>query len=200
MEGPKSRSISPSASHSTYLHTCFHHSHDGTVRDHGRDRLSVPGPQDKQEVIRTDSRLPNIYAVAIKALEDLKSGPFCHQIAAVMLHRDCKLLESQDDDSSLSDGGRRVTDFIDSYAASLAICDLERGAFAIPSACDKFTEAALRDISGSKNSELHVSSAEIGECLAGLGKDPSAWNTWVSYKHKALIVCEAGRADSNKGM
>ena len=137
--------------------------------------------------------------MAIKALEDLKSGPFCHQIAAVMLHRDCKLLESRDEDTSFSDSGRRMTDFVDSYAASLAICDLERGAFTIPSACDKFTEAALRGLSGSKTSELHVSSSEIGECLAGLGKDPSAWNTWVSYKHKALMVCEAGRADSNKG-
>ncbi|KAJ2894856.1 hypothetical protein MKZ38_007174 [Zalerion maritima] len=162
---------------------------------HRRARVSEPRAQ---EVIQPDSRLPNIYAVAIKALEELKSGPFCHQIAAVMLHNNCKLLEGKDDAAVLTDTGRRMTDFVDSYAASLAICDLERGAFAIPSSCSKFTESSLRRVSDTGRAELHVNTREIEECLAGLGKDPSAWNTWVSYKHKALMVCEAGRADSNK--
>lgn len=153
-----------------------------------------------REAIYPESRLPEIYNAALKALEDLKSGPFCHQIAAVMLHNNCKMLEGKDDSAILADTGRRMTDFVDAYAASLAICDLERGAFEIPSTCGKFTEAFLRTLSNANHAQLHVSTAEIEECLASLGRDPSSWGTWVSYKQKALMVCEAGRADSNKGM
>lgn len=149
-------------------------------------------------MIQPSSRLPNIYAVAIKTLEDLKSGPFCHQIAAVMLHNNCQLLEKIDDPNGSGHSGQKMTDFVDSYAASLAICDLERGSFSIPSACSKLQEESLRKLTNSGSTDLHVSTEEIEACLAGLGKDASAWNTWVNYKHKAYMICEAGKADSNK--
>ncbi|KAG7135756.1 hypothetical protein HYQ45_006568 [Verticillium longisporum] len=45
---------------------------------------------------------------------------------------------------------------------------------------------------------LHVSTREIDSCLTALAKSDSAWNTWVSYRHKALRFCEAARADNEK--
>lgn len=47
--------------------------------------------------------------------------------------------------------------------------------------------------------ELHVTTKEIDSCLEGLAQSDSAWNTWVSYRHKALRFCEAARADNKKG-
>lgn len=148
---------------------------------------------------RDRSRLPNIYAVAIAELKELESQPLCHRTAAKLLVTDCKMLEGKDDATILTDSGRRVRDFVDFYAASLAICDLERGSFVIPGACAKFREDALVAMPVPQRPKLHVSSKEIDDCLSGLARVDSAWNTWVSYRHKALRFCEAARADNEKG-
>lgn len=99
----------------------------------------------------------------------------------------------------MTDSGRVARDFVDSYAASLAICDLERGSFKIPLACSNFQEAALTKLPSPSKPELHVSTPEIDRCLEGLAQSDSAWNTWVSYRHKALRFCEAARAENEKG-
>ncbi|KAL2755907.1 hypothetical protein ACRALDRAFT_2106194 [Sodiomyces alcalophilus JCM 7366] len=136
-----------------------------------------------------ESRLPNIYAVAMGELQELESEPLCHRIAARLLVNNCQLLDGKDDATVLTDSGRQVRDFVDSYAASLAICDLERGSFAIPSACSKFREDVLARVSVPDAPRLHVSSQEIDSCLSGLAQSDSAWNTWVSYRHKSLRFC-----------
>lgn len=99
----------------------------------------------------------------------------------------------------MKDSGRQLRDFIDSYAASLAICDLERGAFNIPYQCDKFREGALSQLTMRNEAYMHASTKEIDLCLSALAVSDSAWNTWVSYRHKALRFCEAARADNEKG-
>lgn len=97
-----------------------------------------------------------------------------------------------------TDSGHKARDFVDSYAASLAICDLERASFAIPLACEPFREPTLSRIPLSDTAQLHVPESQIRACLAGLGESPSSWNTWVSYSHKAVRFCEAARADHEK--
>ena len=92
-----------------------------------------------------------------------------------------------------------MRDFVDSYAASLAICDLERGSFVIPTECTKFREASLGQVALRSKPELHVSPNEISLCLSALATSDAAWSTWVSYRHKALRFCEAARADNDKG-
>jgi hypothetical protein len=99
----------------------------------------------------------------------------------------------------LTDSGRHVRDFVDSYAASLAICDLERGNFLIPKDCVKFREPTLSKLPIRNQPELHVNSREIENCLTGLAGSDAAWTTWVSYRHKAIRFCEAARADNEKG-
>lgn len=136
--------------------------------------------------------------MAIKELQDLESEPLCHRTAARLLVNDCQVLEGKDEATVITDSGRQVRDFVDFYAASLAICDLERGSFAIPAECTKFREASLALLPAPGKPRLHVSSKEIDTCLAALAKSDSAWNTWVSYRHKALRFCEAARADNEK--
>ncbi|KAF3801640.1 hypothetical protein GCG54_00014856 [Colletotrichum gloeosporioides] len=148
--------------------------------------------------IQPASRLPNIYAVAMQELQELESEPLCHRIAARLLVNNCQLLDGKDDATVLIDSGRQIRDFVDSYAASLAICDLERGSFDIPSGCAPFRESFLAQIPDSKFPRLHVSPQQIDSCLSGLARSDSAWNTWVSYRHKALRFCEAARTDNDK--
>ncbi|KAF9876037.1 hypothetical protein CkaCkLH20_06483 [Colletotrichum karsti] len=134
----------------------------------------------------------------MQELQELESEPLCHRIAARLLVNNCQLLDGKDDATVLLDSGRQIRDFVDSYAASLAICDLERGSFAIPADCKPFRESTLASIPDSKFPQLHVSPQQIDSCLSGLARSDSAWNTWVSYRHKALRFCEAARADNEK--
>ncbi|KAK7421528.1 hypothetical protein QQZ08_009943 [Neonectria magnoliae] len=139
-----------------------------------------------------------MYNIALRELQELESEPLCHRIAARLLVNNCHLLDGQDEATVHIDSGRATRDFVDSYAASLAICDLERGSFSIPPSCFKFREAALASLPVPAQPQLHVSTSEIDTCLEGLARSDSAWNTWVSYRHKALRFCEVARADNEK--
>lgn len=119
-------------------------------------------------------------------------------MAARLLVNSCQLVDGKNDATVLTDSGREVRDFVDSYAASLAICDLERGSFSIPNQCAKFREPSLSQIAMREDPQLHVSSREIGLCLSALAASDAAWTTWVSYRHKAVRFCEAARADNEK--
>lgn len=149
--------------------------------------------------LRIPDRAALVYSTALDELHELESEPLCHRIAARLLVNNCQLLDGQDEATVVRDTGRATRDFVDFFAASLAICDLERGSFAIPTACYKFREATLAKLPTPSQPTLHVKSSEIDTCLGGLAESDSAWNTWVSYRHKALRFCEAARADNEKG-
>jgi hypothetical protein len=144
------------------------------------------------------SRLPDIYAAALRELQQLESEPLCHRIAARLLVTNCQLLDGKDEATVLTDSGRQIRDFVEAYAASLAICDLERGGFKIPSACWPLQEPALAKVSAQEDVSLHVSSSQIQACISGLRSPDSAWGTYISYRHKALQFCEAARVDQEK--
>ncbi|KAI1098224.1 hypothetical protein F4804DRAFT_350608 [Jackrogersella minutella] len=124
------------------------------------------------------SRLPSAYEVALNELRELESEPLCHRTAARLLVNSCEFLEGKNDATVLTDSGRKIRDFVDSYAASLAICDLERGSFQIPGECANFRESVLSQLPLQNIGQLH--------------------NTWVSYRHKALRFCEAARVDNER--
>ncbi|KAI5861311.1 hypothetical protein GGS23DRAFT_598478 [Durotheca rogersii] len=127
---------------------------------------------------QSDLRAPSPYEVALNELRELESGPQCHSIAARLLVNSCHFIEDKNETAVLADSGRVVRDFVDSYAASLAICDLERGSFQIPDECSNFRETVLSRLPLDHQGHLH--------------------NTWVSYRHKAVRFCEAAQAENRK--
>ncbi len=151
-------------------------------------------------LLASGPRLPRIYEVALNELQELEAEPLCHRVAARQLVSNCQLLDGKDEASVLTHIGRQTRDFVDSYAASLAICDLERGSFVIPAECSQFREPVLSGLPMLNEPRLHVTSKQIERCLTGLAASDSAWNTWISYRHKAVRFCEAARADNEKGM
>ncbi|KAI0973287.1 hypothetical protein F4678DRAFT_426348 [Xylaria arbuscula] len=167
------------------------------VRSTGEVPILEPGSSAAQ-LLRTNAQPSTSYEVALNELQELEFEPLCHRIAARLLVNNCQVLEGKDEATVLTDSGRKIRDFVDSYAASLAICDLERGGFDIPRECTKFQEPTLNQLPMRNAAHLHVTSTEIDSCLSGLGASDSAWNTWVSYRHKALRFCEAARADNDK--
>ncbi|KAI1077241.1 hypothetical protein F5B20DRAFT_552825 [Whalleya microplaca] len=168
------------------------------VRSENQRLINQESIRNPSHLLQTSSSLTSSYELALNELQQLESEPLCHRIAARLLVNNCQLLEGKDEATVLTDSGRKIRDFVDSYAASLAICDLERGSFLIPPACSKFREPVLGQLPLQNTVHLHVTSEEIDNCLAGLGASDSAWNTWVSYRHKALRFCEAARADNDR--
>lgn len=126
------------------------------------------------QLLRSRSRLPSSYEVTLKELRELESEPLCHRTAARLLVNNCEVLEGKNEASVLTESGRKIRDFVDSYAASLAICDLERGSFQIPRECANFRESVLSQLPIQNLGHLHVSSVEVDSCLSGLGESDSA--------------------------
>lgn len=169
------------------------------MRDPNNPLLGLRTNTSPEHLLRAASpNQPDAYELALQELRQLESEPLCHRVAARLLVNNCELLEGKDEATVLTDSGRQIRDFVDSYAASLAICDLERGSFVIPRECAKFREPVLSQLPVGNEAHLHVTSAEIDACLSGLGTSDSAWNTWVSYRHKALRFCDAARADNDR--
>lgn len=173
---------------------------DAKVKSSGnRDTLGPGSTLSASQLLQSGSRALTTYEFALQELEQLEAEPLCHQTAARLLVSNCQLLEGKDDATMLTDSGRQIRDFVDAYATSLAICDLERGSFLIPRECTKFRESELNRTSLYNDAHLHVTSKEIDTCLSGLSASDSAWNTYISYRHKTLRFCEAARADNEKG-
>ncbi|KAJ3486354.1 hypothetical protein NLG97_g6637 [Lecanicillium saksenae] len=177
---------------------CFAWNAQKSLRPH---HATYAGNADEVDSIPLPNHPPKsdkIYALTLQELESLESQPLCHRIAARLLVNNCHLLQGQDETIELADSGRLTRDFIDSYAAGLAICDLERGSFVIPRDCTNFREPVLAKIKIAKSPYLHVSTVEIDKCLEGLAQSDSSWNTWISYRHKAVRFCELAKIDNER--
>lgn len=114
---------------------------------------------------------------------------------------DCRFLEKHDDysDRNLpSDAEYSILDHINSYAASLAICDLEAARAPIPKSCEPFRDTALIAAGRGGGGMLHVSHDQIGLCMNGLVSDQSSWTSWNSNRDRAMIICRASRIDIEK--
>jgi hypothetical protein len=146
------------------------------------------------------SRKPEIFTKAMFELKRLEEEPTCHRVAVQLLMNNCQGLESMEDEDYQSDYGHLQKHHVESFSASLAICDLERGKFIIPQACDPFTSSTLYRIARDGKGKLQVSVEQVGACLEALGQNHSHWNTWLSYRDKALLFCRAARFDIDKGI
>lgn len=151
------------------------------------------------ELLASRVRKPEIYTKAMLELKRLEEEPTCHRLAVKLLINNCKGLEQIGENEYDTSSSHLQKHHVESFAASLAICDLERGRFNIPHACSSFMSSTLYRIAHDGNSKLQVSPEQVGECLEALGQDHSHWNTWLSYRDKALLFCRAARFEIDKG-
>jgi len=154
---------------------------------------------DAQELLNYKSRNSEFYTKAMLELKRLEEEPICHRIAVQLLMNNCQGLENIRESEYQFESAHLQRHHVESFAASLAICDLERGGFVIPSACLQFTSSSLTRASHEQEGNLHVSADQVGSCLEALGQDHSYWMTWLSYRDKALLFCRAARYDIDKG-
>ncbi len=164
--------------------------------------IAAPRPSDvaTPKIPRRASRLPEIYQIALNELHELESEPFCHRVAARLLVTNCHLLDGKDEASVLTDSGRQARDFVDSYAASLAICDLERGSFTIPPDCAGFREPVLSQLpTDVGEAHLHVTSQQIENCLTGLAGSRLRVEHMGQLSPQSRAVLRSGQGRQREG-
>ena len=154
---------------------------------------------DPAELLESRKRTPEIYAKAMVELKRLEEEPLCHRTATQLLLNNCQGLQDISQADYQLHSSRMQRHHVESLAATLAICDMERR-FVIPDACTAFRMPALLEAAEAGKVTLNVSSAEVGGCLEALGRDHSHWNTWLSYRDTALLLCQASRLDIEKGV
>jgi len=120
-------------------------------------------------------------------------------MAAQLLINNCRGLEDIDEHDNAKQRLYLQRDHVESFACSLAICDMERARSPIPKACSPFTSSSLRRAARDANPKLEVSTDEVRDCLHAL-TTTNHWSTWLSYRDNALLFCRAARVDIEKGM
>lgn len=151
------------------------------------------------ELANARSRSNELYSSAMLELKRLEEEPICHRVAAQLLMSNCEGLEDINQKEYDLYSGRVQRHYVESLAASLAICDMERSSMLVPDACESFRLPALLHASQESEGKLQVSQEQVGACLKGLGKDPSHWLSWTSYRDNCLLICQAARSDIDKG-
>lgn len=143
--------------------------------------------------------IASAHELALQELERLESKPTCHRIAARQLMNNCRLLYENEESALAREKDLMAVNLATAYAISLALCDLSRGGFRIPSTCEKFGETTVANLPVPKRAVLHVSSEEIDACLQSLAQVDSLWGTFMSYNHKSAGFCHVARAENEKG-
>ncbi|KAE9380530.1 hypothetical protein N431DRAFT_325106 [Stipitochalara longipes BDJ] len=172
-------------------------SEEVTANDSGRLE-DVTFDFNPSELIDPKSRRPKIYSKAIIELKRLEEEPLCHRMAAQLLINNCRGLEDIDEHNYDAKSNLLQRSHVESFACSLAICDMERARSPIPEHCAQYASSSLLRAARDVNSKLEVSPGQVGDCLNALTDNPNHWNTWLSYRDRALLFCRAARADIDK--
>lgn len=137
-----------------------------------------------------------IYSQALDLLDALQSSPSCIRLATSTLLTSCQTI-----DGHQTSAIEETLDEIRSlYAARLALCEISSAGLNLPPEC-KLLHLG-NDLGGSAaKSNLHkVGTRQIRECLQSLESRPQWWTSYSNSRQNAAIMCQAARADIEKGM
>lgn len=152
---------------------------------------------------------PEVFRHAVAIINHLETSPSCHRLAAKDLLQSCQSISS-------TSGQVETQDILDtvksSYAARLAVCELNGAEVAVPPACLSMTPQSGKDkpsmackysgigcSSGKESDFLHIGRKQVQLCLNAL-ENRSQW--WISYsnaRQNAVTMCHAARAEIDRG-
>ena len=141
---------------------------------------------------------PHFYTAAMIEIKRLEEKPICQRMAAQLLMKNCQDMKDLDVHEYQIASDKMQRNHVETFAASLALCDMERAKFDVPSACAPFRRSAIEDAIRDSG-KLKAAEKDIERCLAGLGQDHSHWSTWLSYRDTSLLLCRGASIDSGKG-
>lgn len=145
-----------------------------------------------------------IYSQAFELLNSMQASPSCNRLAALTLLNSCQTIEG-----SAHDHEGSLDDIKSTYAAQLAICEISITGLKIPQECEPLnlivdkdrirsghsSEGSAKPGSGKKIRKRHLS-----QCVRSLESRPQWWTSYSNSRQNAVVMCQAARADIDKGI
>lgn len=148
-------------------------------------------------------------------LENVDKLPSCNKLASAALVNSC----SQLDHSSTLSSDQGVQALLDKaksiYSTRLAICELIEVGARIPDVCSPFkpTDALVPQTGIRGFFNRNGPTRPVGEyklydeetakhletCASALSKEPQWWTSYSNAKQNAIVICQAMRAEVEKG-
>jgi hypothetical protein len=151
-----------------------------------------------------------IFAHAIRIINDYDRAPSCHRIATKALLDSCQSLEPTDRSAN------NALDLVKSaFAARLAICELNGAGAAIPAECMIMLPRSAEDQSllcrstgmhcPDQQDKQHLnfkptSRQENNQCLRALESKPQWWTSYSNARQNAVLMCHAAREQIEQGI
>jgi len=150
---------------------------------------------------------PQVYSQALSLLDSMQNAPSCNGLAASTLLDSCQLIEG-----STAGGESSLEDIRSVYAVKLAVCEIVSAGSTVPSHCIPFRsvspEARQRGRGGA-GAGAHgrgkplgandIESRHLSQCLQSLESRPQWWTSYSNSRQNAVVMCQAVRADIEKG-
>lgn len=145
-----------------------------------------------------------VYSQALELLDALQSSPSCIRLATSTLLTSCQMTDGH---TSAIEATLDETRSL--YAARLALCEISSAGLNLPPECkllhlgsdsDAKLQQQLMGRSTAQSNLPKVGTREIRECLQSLQSRPQWWTSYSNSRQNAAIMCQAARADIEKGM
>ena len=147
---------------------------------------------------------PGVYSQALILLDSMKSAPSCNRVATSVLLDSCQSV-----DGSTTSAESSLEDLRSIYAAKLAMCEIVSAGSVVPSACKPVQAVNADPKRRAQNAEAKGKSRPRGanpleprhlsQCLQSLESRPQWWTSYSNNRQNAMVMCQAVRADIEKG-
>lgn len=148
---------------------------------------------------------PQVYSQALSLLDSMQNAPSCNRLAASTLMDSCRSIEG-----STTGAESLLEDIRSVYAVKLAVCEIVSAGSAVPSDCLPFRSVSSefrqrgRGGAGANGRTKPVSANDIDarqlkSCLQSLESRPQWWTSYSNSRQNAVVMCQASRADIEKG-
>ena len=158
--------------------------------------ISSEEPNDLTTLLKpiSDDRA-KVYTQALDLLSSIQASPSCQRLATSKLLDSCQAI----------DGSRHGSEaFVDetrsTYAAQLAVCEIQSANTVVPHTCEALSLSRKSRTSPAHGSDKRiVRKEELSACLQVLESRPQWWTSYSNSRQNAVIICEAARSDIEKG-
>ena len=132
-----------------------------------------------------------VYSKAVALLVQMQTGPSCRRLAATDLMTDCRSVEG-----AAASTLPNLDDVKESYAARLAVCELQRADVEVPSQCNFFSHLGTESPS---KVTARTTNFVLRPCLKSLESKPQWWTSYSNARQETEVMCQASRIEIEKG-
>lgn len=149
-----------------------------------------------------------VFRNAVQLLESMKPSLPCSRIAAMRLVTSCQDLagRSIESEAAVSEKMDSLDKTKATYAARLALCELQEAGRPIPKPC--LPIHVIHDIRRSRDTSQILKVKEghgdrlptdiVTACLRTLESRPQWWTSYSNNRQNAVVICQAARIDLEK--